>query len=115
MWSFRAWRRRRLLARHPVAEELWQRVRRHLPILDGLDADEDRRLRERAVLFLADKHLTALAGVDLDDFGRLLLAAQAQLPLLHLPEPELVPGLPRAWCCIPMISSARRNTATPAA
>ncbi len=42
MWSFRAWRRRRLLARHPVAEELWQRVRRHLPILDGLDADEDR-------------------------------------------------------------------------
>ncbi|WCY07361.1 zinc-dependent peptidase [Pseudomonas aeruginosa] len=86
MWSFRAWRRRRLLARHPVAEELWQRVRRHLPILDGLDADEDRRLRERAVLFLADKHLTALAGVDLDDFGRLLLAAQAQLPLLHLPE-----------------------------
>lgn len=71
MWSFRAWRRRRLLARHPVAEELWQRVRRHLPILDGLDADEDRRLRERAVLFLADKHLTALAGVDLDDFGRL--------------------------------------------
>ncbi|MBF3169920.1 zinc-dependent peptidase, partial [Pseudomonas aeruginosa] len=45
-----------------------------------------RRLRERAVLFLADKHLTALAGVDLDDFGRLLLAAQAQLPLLHLPE-----------------------------
>lgn len=96
MWSFRAWRRRRLLARHPVAEELWQRVRRHLPILDGLDADEDRRLRERAVLFLADKHLTALAGVDLDDFGRLLLAAQAQLPLLHLPEPELVPGLPRA-------------------
>ncbi|MCO2047786.1 zinc-dependent peptidase [Pseudomonas aeruginosa] len=86
MWSFRAWRRRRLLARHPVAEERWQRVRRHLPILDGLDADEDRRLRERAVLFLADKHLTALAGVDLDDFGRLLLAAQAQLPLLHLPE-----------------------------
>ncbi|MBN0252799.1 zinc-dependent peptidase, partial [Pseudomonas aeruginosa] len=45
MWSFRAWRRRRLLARHPVAEELWQRVRRHLPILYGLDADEDRRLR----------------------------------------------------------------------
>ncbi len=37
-------------------------------------------------VFLADKHLTALAGVDLDDFGRLLLAAQAQLPLLHLPE-----------------------------
>ena len=63
-----------------------RQVRRHLPILDGLDADEDRRLRERAVLFLADKHLTALAGVDLDDFGRLLLAAQAQLPLLHLPE-----------------------------
>ncbi|MGC3200846.1 zinc-dependent peptidase, partial [Pseudomonas aeruginosa] len=79
MWSFRARRRRRLLARHPVAVVLWQRVRPHLAILDGLDADEDRRQRERAVLFLADMHLTALAGVDLDDFGRLLQAAQAQL------------------------------------
>jgi Mlc titration factor MtfA (ptsG expression regulator) len=35
-------------------------------------------------LFLQDKHLTALQGVELHQEQRLLLAAQAQLPLLHL-------------------------------
>ncbi len=86
MWSFRAWRRRRLLARHPVAPADWAAVRRRLPLLDGLTEAEDQRLRERAVLFLQAKHLTALPGVELDAVDRLSLAAQAELPLLHLAE-----------------------------
>jgi Mlc titration factor MtfA (ptsG expression regulator) len=73
MWSLSAWRRRRTLARHPVDPQRWQRVRGRLPMLDGLSDDEDRWLREACVLFLHDKHL-------------LFLAAQAQLPLLHLGE-----------------------------
>ncbi|MET1080757.1 MAG: zinc-dependent peptidase [Pseudomonas sp.] len=84
MWSFRRWRQRRILARHPVEDALWGRVREALPILDGLNAEEDQRLRERAVLFLQGKHLTPLAGVELGDEQRLFLAAQAELPLLHL-------------------------------
>ncbi|MCU1737024.1 MULTISPECIES: zinc-dependent peptidase [unclassified Pseudomonas] len=84
MWSLSAWRRRRTLARHPVTDETWQRVREHLSFLDGLSAAEDRWLREHSVLFLDDKHLSALPGVELDQESRLLLAAQAQLPLLHL-------------------------------
>jgi Mlc titration factor MtfA (ptsG expression regulator) len=84
MWFFRAWRQRRILSRNPVDAELWQSVLRRLPILDGLNADELTRLQERAVLFLHDKHLTALPGVDLDDHARLRLAVQALLPLLHL-------------------------------
>jgi Mlc titration factor MtfA (ptsG expression regulator) len=84
MWFFRAWRQRRILSRNPVDAELWQSVLHRLPILDGLNADELTRLQERAVLFLHDKHLTALPGVDLDDHARLRLAVQAQLPLLHL-------------------------------
>ncbi|CDF86214.1 hypothetical protein PKB_4894 [Pseudomonas knackmussii B13] len=86
MWSFGAWRRRRFLARHPLDPALWAEVRRQLPILDGLSVDELRLLAERALLFLRDKRLNALPGVELDDFRRLLLATQAQLPLLHLPE-----------------------------
>lgn len=86
MWSFSAWRRRRFLARHPLDPALWAEVCRQLPILDGLSADELRLLAERALLFLRDKRLNALPGVELDDFRRLLLATQAQLPLLHLPE-----------------------------
>ena len=84
MWSFRAWRRQRILARHPISSAQWQAVLQQLPILDGLDSTEQQRLRERAVLFLHHKHLSALPGVELDDHARLLLAVQAELPLLHL-------------------------------
>jgi len=86
MWSFSAWRRRRLLARNPVDAELWRRVLDSLPILDGLSAEETERLRERCVLFLHAKRLTPLPGVELDTFARLRLAAQAELPLLNLAE-----------------------------
>lgn len=86
MWSYRNWRRRRILTRNPVAPQQWETVRRRLPILDGLDEAEERRLRERSVLFLNDKRLTALPGVELGQEDRLTLAALAQLPLLHLPD-----------------------------
>lgn len=92
MWSFKAWRRRRTLERNPVDPAHWAEVRRRLPILDGLDEAEQRRLRERAVLFLHDKHITALPGVELGPVQRLLLAAQAQLPLLHLADLDWYQG-----------------------
>lgn len=86
MWSLRAWRRQHTLARHPVSSAQWDAVVRQLPILDGLDAAEQQRLRERAVLFLQHKHLSPLPGLELDAHARLLLAVQAELPLLHLAE-----------------------------
>ncbi|HEX8593620.1 MAG TPA: M90 family metallopeptidase [Pseudomonas sp.] len=84
MWSLSQWRRRRTLAKHKVAPELWQRVRHRLPILDGLTAEQDLLLLENSVLFLQDKHITTLPGVELNDEQRLFIAAQAQLPLLNL-------------------------------
>ncbi|TLX57008.1 zinc-dependent peptidase [Stutzerimonas nosocomialis] len=84
MWSFRQWRRKRTLARLAVEPALWQSVLDSLPILDGLTPDETERLRERSLLFLHAKRLTALPGVELDIADHLRLAAQAQLPLLHL-------------------------------
>jgi len=86
MWSLRAWQRKRILTRFPVEPELWQAVFDSLPILDGLDDRELTRLRERSILFLHDKRLTALPGVELQPADRLRLALQAQLPLLHLPD-----------------------------
>ncbi len=86
MWSFSAWRRKRTLARYPISAQQWQAVRERLPMLDGISDAEDHWLREACILFLLDKHLTCLPGVELDDEQRLLLAAQAQLPLLHLGE-----------------------------
>ncbi|KRP45055.1 hypothetical protein SAMN04490190_4741 [Pseudomonas libanensis] len=84
MWSLSAWRRRRLLAKHPIADDTWQRVRQHLTFLDGISVEQDQWLREASVIFLAEKHLTALPGVELHQEQRLLLAAQAQLPLMNL-------------------------------
>lgn len=86
MWTLSNWRRQRTLAKHPVPDETWQRVRHQLSFLDGISAAEDQWLREACVLFLHDKHLTALPGVELHQEQRLLLAAQAQLPLMHLGE-----------------------------
>ena len=59
-------------------------MRHNLPILDGLSAEQDALLLENSVLFLQDKHITSLHGVELTDEQRLHLAAQAQLPLLNL-------------------------------
>ena len=84
MWSLSEWRRQRILAQHPVAANVWHDVRQHLSILDGLDDAQDKWLREHSVLFLQEKHLTPMPGVELTEEGRLLLAAQAQLPLLNL-------------------------------
>lgn len=84
MWSFSQWRRQRRLARSPVTPELWQQVRRGLPILDGLSVEQDALLLENSVLFLQDKRISCLPGVELNDQQRLHLAAQAQLPLLSL-------------------------------
>mgnify|MGYP003443733301 FL=1 len=92
MWSFKAWRQRRILAKHPISLAVWAKVRQTLPILERLSAVEEQRLREQAVLFLHNKHLSALPGVCLDDTNRLHLAALAVLPLLHLADLDWYQG-----------------------
>ncbi len=77
-------RRRRVLARHRIEERLWRRARAHLPFLAGLSADEERRLRGLAVVFLAEKQFTAVGGVALSDDDRVEIALQACLPVLEL-------------------------------
>jgi Mlc titration factor MtfA (ptsG expression regulator) len=86
MWSYRAWRRRRTLARTLLDADLWQRVRAQLPILDGLSDEEHVLLRERASLFLYHKRLSPLHGLTLSQLDAACLAAMAELPLLHLQE-----------------------------
>jgi Mlc titration factor MtfA (ptsG expression regulator) len=84
MWSLNDWHRRRVLARHPVDQGMWNRALHRLPILDGLTVEQHQQLLENSVLFLQDKHLTALPGVELHKEDCLFLAALAQLPLLNL-------------------------------
>ncbi len=84
MGWFRDWKRRRVLARHRIDDALWARARGHLPFLAGLSADEERRLREMAVIFLAEKEISPVQGVVLSDDDRVEIALQACLPILEL-------------------------------
>jgi Mlc titration factor MtfA (ptsG expression regulator) len=80
----RNWKRKRVLEQHAVGDALWKRVAGSHAFLAGLDAGQTARLKEMAVLFLAEKHLTLLAGAGLSDADRLSIAIQACLPVLEL-------------------------------
>lgn len=78
------WRRQRIIRQRAIPQPAWQRAVAQLPLLDGLDAGESERLRELASLFLAEKSLEPVHGLQLDDAMRLDLAAQAVLPVMNL-------------------------------
>jgi len=84
MGWLRDWQRRRILARHRIDDALWRRAQRHLPFLRGLSAEEQRRLKELAVLLLAEKQVTPVRGLELSDDDRVEIALQACLPVLEL-------------------------------
>ena len=84
MGWFLDWKRKRILGRHRVDDALWQRAQQHLPFLRGLSPDEERRLKEFAVIFLAEKQLTPVHGLVLSDDDRIEIALQACLPVLEL-------------------------------
>ena len=84
MGWFRNWKRRRVLAQHSIDDLMWKRACNYLPFLKGLSADEVRRLREMAVIFLAEKQFTPVRGLELSDQDRVEIALQACLPILEL-------------------------------
>jgi Mlc titration factor MtfA (ptsG expression regulator) len=84
MGWLKSWRRRRILARHRIDDALWRRAKRRLPFLAGLAPEEERRLREMVVIFLAEKEFTPVGGVALSDVDRVAIAAQACLLVLEL-------------------------------
>jgi len=84
MGWLRDWKRRRLLRRHRIDDVLWRRAQQHLPFLRGLSAEEQRRLKELAVVFLAEKQITPVHGLELSDDDRVEIALQACLPVLEL-------------------------------
>jgi len=84
MGWLRDWKRRRILARHALGDAAWRRVKRRLPFLAGLGADEERRLKEMAIVFLAEKEFTPVRGARLSEDDRLAIALQACLPVLEL-------------------------------
>ncbi len=77
---------RRLAASSPdIPDALWALARERVRLLDRLDDDELARLRAVVARFLASRNLLGVQGLELDDAMRVIIAAQASLPLLHLP------------------------------
>ena len=73
------WRRRRVLARHAIDPALWNQATRGLKFLP-----HSPRLRQLALLFLAEKEITGAHGLEVTDAMRVSIAAQACLPILEL-------------------------------
>lgn len=84
MWSFRKWRRRRVLKRARLDEVQWRRALERAAVARHLAADELARLRELVIVFLAEKTIEAAEGVLLDEDMRLVIAIQACVPILNL-------------------------------
>ena len=83
---WRRWRRARILERHLIEADDFDNALARLPILGGFDAVDHARLRERASLFLHDKHFSAAGGAEVSDTMQLDIALQACLMTLHLDE-----------------------------
>ena len=66
----------------PLDPELWREIRRSTALLRTLDETGDASLQALAALFLQRKTITPVAGLELDPFARMQLAALCCLPLL---------------------------------
>jgi Mlc titration factor MtfA (ptsG expression regulator) len=74
---------RYVLHRYPIQHAAWFAATDRLEILYRLSAVEKAHLRELSTLFLYEKQFIGI-GIDLDDEMRVIIAAQACLPILHL-------------------------------
>lgn len=73
----------RMQARIPA--ELWESTLQAAPYLATLDPQERAQLLQRAAWLLASKTINGAQGLSIDNQIRLTIAAQACLPILHLP------------------------------
>jgi Mlc titration factor MtfA (ptsG expression regulator) len=82
--KLRNWRVRRIVARHPLPEPLWQAALERCAPARRLGASDQAALRVLATLFLEQKSLEPVQGLELGDADRVLLAAHACIPILKL-------------------------------
>jgi Mlc titration factor MtfA (ptsG expression regulator) len=67
-----------------IDRHAWDALQEELPCVHGLSDSEEARMRELVAAFLSSKTFTGTHGLEPDDRMRLLVAAQACLPVLHL-------------------------------
>ena len=85
MWSaLSRWRRRRILSRTAIPDELWNEAVALRPFVAIYDAAELRRLREKVVLFLHAKGIVGARGHEVTPLQRVVIALEACVLVLEL-------------------------------
>jgi Mlc titration factor MtfA (ptsG expression regulator) len=84
MGFLKSLRRERVMEQNAIRDRVWRRVIEDRPIFDGLPAEDLKRLKDLATVFLSEKHVHGAAGQEIDDNVRVTIAAQACLPILNL-------------------------------
>ena len=82
---FRRWRRERVLATHALPDELWDEALGMLSFLEIYDESELAELRDRVVLFLAEKGIVGAQDFEVTPLMRVVIAIQACVLVLKLP------------------------------
>ncbi len=82
--SLRQWLTRRIINRSTITDGEWSHAFAALPLLKGLDEDEQRRLRELAILLMHYKSFEGVQGLVLSPSMIRHIALQACLPILNL-------------------------------
>lgn len=80
----RRWRRRRILARERIPEELWRAVIAAQPLLTRLSVPARLRLHDLATLLVAEKRFYGIAGFEVGALEKTTIAALGCLPILEL-------------------------------
>ena len=70
--------------RPAISDEVWLPVRRSLPLVATLGEPDAEKLRELTDSFLRAKSLEGAGGFELDEESRVVVAAQACVPILEL-------------------------------
>jgi len=81
---FKRARVRYILYRHAIPHSIWQETEEKLAILHGMTSVEKAHLRELTTLLMHDKNFVGVQGLQLGDAMRVIIAAQACLPILQL-------------------------------
>lgn len=85
-------RRRRRLRAQPLPRAWWEAIDRHAPAVACLTPEERRRLGEIVRVLLDEKYFEGCQGLEVTDEMRVVIAAQAALPVLNRPAWDY-PGL----------------------
>ena len=79
MGWWKDWRRRQVLKKHSIEDDLWQSATKTYRFLP-----KDGKLKDLVLLFLAEKQFSGAHGIRITDRMRVAIAAQACLPILEL-------------------------------